>query len=69
MLGLITGNNETAYRREVQLLATWCSSNNLALNTKKTMEVIVDFRKTGQLSHSTLLIGNEVVERASSFKF
>ncbi|KAK0155002.1 RNA-directed DNA polymerase from mobile element jockey [Merluccius polli] len=69
MLSLITGNDETAYRREVQLLTAWCSSNNLALNTKKTKEVIVDFRKTGQLSHSPLLIGNEVVERVSSFRF
>ncbi|KAK0131026.1 RNA-directed DNA polymerase from mobile element jockey [Merluccius polli] len=46
MLSLITGNDETAYRREVQLLTAWCSSNNLALNTKKTKEVIVDFRVT-----------------------
>lgn len=69
VLCLITGNNETAYRREVQLLAAWCSSNNLTLNTKKTKEIIVDFRKTGQLNHSPFLIGNEVVERVSSFKF
>ena len=69
VLGLNTGNDETAYRQEIQLLAAWCSSNNLALNTKKIKEVIGDFRTTGQLSHSPLLIGNEVVERASSFKF
>ena len=69
VLGLNTGNYETAYRQEIQLLAAWCSSNNLALNTKKIKEVIGDFRTTGQLSQSPLLIGNEVVERASSFKF
>ncbi|XP_076004190.1 sterile alpha motif domain-containing protein 9-like [Genypterus blacodes] len=28
----------------MKYLATWCADNNLALNTKKIMEIIVDFR-------------------------
>ncbi|KAK0155571.1 hypothetical protein N1851_002050 [Merluccius polli] len=40
--------DEAAYREDVLKLAAWCSENNLALNTKKTKEIIVDFRK-----HST----------------
>jgi hypothetical protein len=34
VVGLITGNNETAYREEVRDLAGWCQNNNLFLNVK-----------------------------------
>nr|XP_061819394.1 eukaryotic translation initiation factor 4 gamma 2-like [Nerophis lumbriciformis] len=37
--------DEAAYREEIRKLADWCSENNLALNTKKTKEIVVDFRK------------------------
>ncbi|XP_010790728.1 tyrosine-protein kinase receptor UFO-like, partial [Notothenia coriiceps] len=33
---LVSNNDETAYREEVEHLAEWCANNNLALNTKKT---------------------------------
>ena len=45
VLGLITDNNETAYREEVRDLAKWCQDNNLSLNVTKTKENIVDYRK------------------------
>jgi hypothetical protein len=45
LVGLITNNNETAYREEVRALRVWCQDNNLSLNVNKTMEMIVDFRK------------------------
>ncbi len=69
VLGLINNNDGTAYRNEVQHLALWCDNNSLVLNIKKTKEIIVDFRKTGQYKHSPLSIGNEVVERVTEFKF
>ena len=43
--GLITDNNETAYREEIRDLAMWCQDNNLSLNGSKTKELIVDYRK------------------------
>ena len=43
--GLITDNDETAYREEVRDLAVWCRDNNLSLNVSKTNEMIVDYRK------------------------
>ncbi len=43
VIGLISGNEESAYRDEVGKLMLWCSENNLVLNTKKTKELIVDF--------------------------
>ena len=59
LVGLITNNNETAYREEVRDLAVWCQDNNLSLNVIKTKELILDYRK----------IGGAVVERVESFKF
>ncbi|KAI5619532.1 gastrula zinc finger protein XlCGF28.1-like [Silurus asotus] len=69
VIGLITNNDKTAYREEIQHLATWCNNNNLLLNTSKTKELIVDFRKEGRGTHDTTHINGMAVERVSSFKF
>ena len=45
MVGLITDNDETAYREEVRELAMWCQDSNHSLNVSKTMELIMDYRK------------------------
>ena len=52
-MGVISNNDELAYRDEVQNLTVWCSTNNLILNNKKTKEIVVDFRnerRTNQAS-------------------
>ena len=36
VVGLITDNDETAYREEVRDLAVWLKDNNLSLNVSKT---------------------------------
>jgi hypothetical protein len=36
VVGLITSNDETAYREEVRALGVWCQENNLTLNVTKT---------------------------------
>ncbi len=46
LIGLIQDGYKSAYRLEVKELAVWCSLNNLELNTLKTVEMIVDFRRT-----------------------
>ncbi len=45
LISLIQDGDESAYRQEVKELAVWCSLNNLELNTLKTVEMIVDFRR------------------------
>ena len=35
VVGLITFNDETAYREEVRALGVWCQKNNLSLNANK----------------------------------
>ena len=68
MVGLITDNDETAYREEVRDLALWYQDNNLSLNVIKTKEMIVDYRKQ-RTEHAPILIGGAVVEQVESFKF
>ncbi len=36
VIGLITDNDETAYREEVSTLTKWCQENHLSLNIDKT---------------------------------
>jgi hypothetical protein len=36
MVGLITDDNEAAYREEFRGLAVWCQDKNLSLNMSKT---------------------------------
>jgi len=44
VIGLITKDDETAYRSEVVNLANWCQENNLTLNVDKTKELVIDYR-------------------------
>ena len=62
-VGLITDNDETAYREEVRDLAMWCQDNVI-----KTKEMIVDYRKK-RTEHAPILIDGAVVEQVESFKF
>ena len=39
VVGLITDNDETAYREEIRDLAGWCQNNNLSLKVTKTKEM------------------------------
>ena len=63
LVGLITDNDETAYREEVRDL----QDNNLPLNVSKT-KVIVDYKKR-KAEQAPIYIDRAVVERVESFKF
>ncbi len=45
LIGLIQDGDESAYRLEIKELTVWCSLNNLELNTLKTGEMIMNFRR------------------------
>jgi hypothetical protein len=36
VVGLITDNEETAYKEVVRELALWCQDNNISFNVSKT---------------------------------
>lgn len=68
VLGLISGGDESAYRHEVEQLRVWCRENNLLLNTSKTKELVIDFRKK-KTDIPPLLISRDCVERVADFHF
>ncbi len=68
LIGLIQDGEESAYRQEVKELAFWCSLNNLELNTLKTVEMIVDFRRKPP-ALPPLTIMNSTVTAVESFRF
>ncbi len=68
VIGLITDNDETAYREEVSTLSKWCQENHLSLNIDKTNELVVDFRRQSR-EHTPITIDKTPVEQVNSFKF
>lgn len=68
VIGLISNNDEAAYRDEVANLSVWCNNNNLSLNVAKTKELIIDFRKSNS-THLPVCVNNAAVEIVNSFKF
>ncbi|KAI4893083.1 hypothetical protein NFI96_025602, partial [Prochilodus magdalenae] len=53
LVGLIANGDESAYRKEIEQLVSWCSNNHLLLNTEKTVEMVVDFRRNPPSPPST----------------
>ena len=50
----------------------WCSDNNLALNTTKTKELVIDFRSKSKTDTQRLFIGgwdDTRVKRMTDFRF
>ncbi|KAL0151642.1 hypothetical protein M9458_053043 [Cirrhinus mrigala] len=68
VIGLIRDGDKSAYRQEVEQLSLWCSHNNLELNTLKTVEMTVDFRRKPP-ALTPLTIMNSTVAAVDSFKF
>ncbi len=68
LIGLIQDGDESAYRQEVKDLSVWCSLDNLELNTLKTVEMIMDFRRTPP-ALSPVTIMNSSVTAVESFRF
>lgn len=66
VISLISDNDETAYRAEVPHLVSWCTDNNLLLNTSKTKKLIVDFRREKGSIHDH--INGMAVKCVSNFK-
>jgi len=68
LIGLTQDGDESAYRQEVKELAVWRSLNNLELNTLKTVEMILDFRRNPP-ALPPLTIMNTTVTAVESFMF
>lgn len=68
VVGLVSVEDETAYRDKVQRLAVWCSDNNFRLNCLKTKALIINFRKSSVVK-TPLYINGDRVESVPVFEF
>ncbi|KAK1784392.1 hypothetical protein P4O66_014831 [Electrophorus voltai] len=68
VIGLIHEGDESAYRWRVDQVVLWTIYNNLELNSAKTVEMRMDFRRS-PLTLPTVTIFNRTVSAVQSFKF
>lgn len=68
IIGLIQDGDESAYSQQIEQLSLWCRCNNLQLNITKTVEMIVDFKKSPPCL-PPLIINGCIVSSTESYKF
>ena len=69
VVGLITGGNEEEYRDTIENFVEWSKYNNLHLNTSKTKEIVVDFRRGRRTQPTPVSIGGTVVEMVANHRY
>eukprot|EP00061_Rhincodon_typus_P009991 g33918.t1 len=65
LVGRISNNDESEYRKEIDGLMTGCNENGLSLNVSKTKELIIDVRKKGE----HIYINRAEIEGVECIKF
>ncbi|XP_070175981.1 uncharacterized protein [Littorina saxatilis] len=68
LTGLLTVDDDSDYRQEVDRFVGWCENNYLELNVGKTKEMIMDNRR-GEHVHREIVIKGEVVEKVEQYKY
>ena len=67
LIGLLN-DDETSYRAEIDNFHSWCSVNSLILNTKKTKEMVFDFRKD-PAPLTPVTMNNAPIEIVQEYKY
>jgi len=68
MIALITDDDDSVYKHQLERFVSYCDANYLELNVSKTKEMIIDFRNSSCPPCSVVLKGSSV-ERVSSYKY
>ena len=68
IVGCVSNGQEEEYRKLVQDFLEWCNSNHLRLNTTKTKEMAVDFRRPKPHPESVIING-DCVEQVQTYKY
>ena len=68
LIGLISHDDSSKYVEEINKFATYCKTNFLELDVKKTKEMIIDFIKFNALP-DPIIINDYAVERVSTNKY
>lgn len=68
IIGLISSNDESQNREEVENVVQWSKKNNLLLNTSKTCELVIDFcHNRNQLPITIYDTDVQIVEKCKFF--
>ena len=65
----IKGDNDLVYKEQVEKFVEWCDENHLVLNTNKTKEIVIDFRKKKVHEPDPIVIKGTQVERVETHKY
>ena len=68
VIGCISDGQEAEYRELVGQFVKWCGNNHLILNTNKTKEMIVDFKRNKNTHRCVSILGEEV-EVVEEYKY
>uniref|UniRef100_A0A8C4T3P3 Reverse transcriptase domain-containing protein n=1 Tax=Erpetoichthys calabaricus TaxID=27687 RepID=A0A8C4T3P3_ERPCA len=68
IVGCIRSGQEEEYRNLNKDFVKWCDSNHLHLNTNKTKELVVDFRRPRPLLDPVIIRG-DCVQRVQTYKY
>lgn len=68
IIARVSEGNEAEYRSVIMDFVNWCERNHLLLNTSKTKEMVIDFRRR-PTPHSPVNIQGENIEVVESFKY
>ena len=68
IVGCIRSGQEDEYRQLIQDFVTWSDSNHLLLNTTKTKEMVVDFRRT-RVHPVPVAVKGDCVEVVHTYKY
>ncbi|KAI3376776.1 hypothetical protein L3Q82_000377 [Scortum barcoo] len=68
IVGCIRSGQEDKYRELIKDFITWCDSNHLLLNTTKTREMVVDFRRPRPHPEPVIIKG-DCVEVVHTYKY
>lgn len=69
IIGLISKDDDSKYKEEVENFTKWCDDNFLNLNVTKTKEMIIDFRTGSKQPTEPLIIMNENVKIVSRYTY
>lgn len=69
IVGLISKDDESDYKEQVENFTEWCKNNFLNLNVKKTKEMIIDYRTGPKMSNEPLTIHGETVDIVQNYKY
>ncbi|XP_076860596.1 antigen WC1.1-like [Brachyhypopomus gauderio] len=69
VVGYILDGEESKYRELTKNFVDWCGQNHLVINTSKTKELVVDFRRSKAHPPKQLSIQGRNIETVNSYRY